>query len=104
MTKNPFYNALSAIGYIVFIVLLINFVDEFETNIGTAQYVMPIMMLSMFTLSAAVMAYIFGYHPLRLFMDNKRDEGVKLFLKTVGIFGGLIFLFLFTYLLFFKSY
>ncbi len=82
MTKNPFYNALAAIAYIVGIVFVIYGVDQTETNYGTAQFIMPIMMLSLFTLSAAVMGYIFGYHPARLFLENKRDEGIRLFLNT----------------------
>lgn len=86
MTKNPFYNALVAIAYIVFIVLLINFADQTEVNSGMAQYLMPIMMISLFTLSAAVMGYIFLYQPIKLYFDKKRDEAIKLFIQTTSIF------------------
>jgi hypothetical protein len=50
---------------------------------------MPIIMLSLLVLSVSVMAYIFGYQPLVLFLDDKRKEAISLFLKTVGIFGGI---------------
>ena len=99
MSKNPFYNALAAIIYIVVIVLTINFIDETETNIGLAQYIMPIMMLSLFTLSAAIMGYIFCYQPLRLYLDGKKEEGVKLFIKTVAIFALIPFTIVILYLL-----
>lgn len=85
MTKNPFYNALSALAYIILIVLGMNTISGVQTELG--DIVMPIIMLSLFTLSAAVMAYIFGYQPIMLFLDDKKKEAVSLFLKTVGIFG-----------------
>jgi hypothetical protein len=55
----------------------------------TNDFIMPIIMLSLLVLSVAVMAYIFGYQPLVLFLDNKKKEAISLFLKTVGIFGGI---------------
>lgn len=42
--------------------------------------------LAVFVLSAALMAYMFFYQPVILFLDGHRDEGVKLFLKTIGAF------------------
>jgi len=86
MTKNPFYNALAAVLYIVIIVFTMNFVDSKEVNTGMAQFITPIMVLSLFTLSAAVMGYIFCYQPLRLYLDGKKESAVKLFLKTVAVF------------------
>ena len=87
MTKNPLINAFVALAYIIIVVLTINFIAKTEVNTGLAQYIMPVIMISMFTLSAAVMAYIFCFKPITLFLENKKDESVKLFLKTVGIFG-----------------
>jgi large-conductance mechanosensitive channel len=97
MTKNPIYNALAALIYIVAIVLGITYMPIIETNIN--EFIMPIIMLSLLTLSVAVMAYIFGYQPLVLFLDNKKKEGVSLFLKTVGIFGGITLILVVGYLL-----
>jgi hypothetical protein len=87
MTKNPFYNALTALVYIVAIVSGMNYISGIETNEN--EYIMPIIMLSLLVLSVSVMAYIFGYQPLVLFLDDKRKEAISLFLKTVGIFGGI---------------
>lgn len=63
------------------------------------EIIMPIIMLSLFTLSAAIMAYIFGYQPLQLFLDGKKKDAVSLFLKTVGIFGGITLGLVIVYLL-----
>ena len=86
MRKNPFYNALAAIVYIVVIVFAINSVSDLETNIYPLSLVTPILFLSLFTLSAAIMGYLFCYQPLRLYLDGKKEEAVKLFIKTVAIF------------------
>lgn len=86
MTKNPVYNALAAITYIVTLVLAVNAVSDFETNTFPLSLITPILFLSLFTLSAAVMGYLFCYQPLRLYLDGKKEKAVKLFLQTVGIF------------------
>jgi hypothetical protein len=87
MTKNPLYNALAALVYIIGIVLGMTYMPTIQTT--TNDFIMPIIMLSLLVLSVAVMAYIFGYQPLVLFLDNKKKEAISLFLKTVGIFGGI---------------
>jgi Na+/serine symporter len=97
MTKNPFYNALAALVYIVLIVLGMTTISSIQSNFD--EIVMPIIILSLFTLSTAVMAYIFGYQPLRLFLEKKEKEAVSLFLKTVGIFGVTTIILVITYLL-----
>jgi hypothetical protein len=98
MTKNPLYNAVAALVYIIAIVLGMNYVSGLQTNAN--EYIMPIIMLSLLVLSVAIMAYIFGYQPFVLFLDNKKKEAVSLFLKTVGIFGGITFGIIIIYLLF----
>jgi Na+/serine symporter len=97
MTKNPFYNALAALLYIIVIVLSMTTISSIQSNFD--EIVMPIIILSLFTLSTAVMAYIFGYQPLRLFLEKKEKEAVSLFLKTVGIFGVTTIILVITYLL-----
>jgi len=49
----------------------------------------PITMLFVLTLSVAVMAYLFFYQPLLLFIEGKKKEAVDLFVKTVGIFAAI---------------
>ena len=43
-------------------------------------------MLSAFSLSAAVMALIFFYHPVLLYLEGNKTEATKLILQTVGAF------------------
>jgi hypothetical protein len=84
MTKKPLYNALAAFLYIVGIVLLMNWAGN--NDILETSLFMPIMMLSLFTLSAAVMAYLFLYQPLMLYLEGKKEDAVNLFIKTLLIF------------------
>jgi hypothetical protein len=84
MTKKPLYNALAAFLYIVGIVLLMNWAGN--NDILETSLLMPIMMLSLFTLSAAVMAYLFLYQPLMLYLEGKKEDAVNLFIKTLLIF------------------
>lgn len=86
MTKNPIINALSASGYILLIVAVFTFISDTQRN-KPDTFLAPIVMLSMLTLSVAVMAYIFFYQPLQLFISGKKKEAVDLFVKTVGVFG-----------------
>lgn len=85
MTKNPFINALSASVYIVFIVSVMNFVTQPLRN-KPDTFAAPIVFLSILTLSVAVMAFLFFYQPLLLFIDGKKKLAVNLFIKTVAIF------------------
>ncbi|MFZ3043815.1 MAG: hypothetical protein WA058_01765 [Minisyncoccia bacterium] len=87
MTKNPFVNALAASAYITALVSAVWSVPKggFPEN----SFMGPIVMLSIFVLSAAVMGYLFVYQPLQLFFDGKREEAVRLFLLTVASFAGI---------------
>lgn len=88
MTKNPVINALSASAYIIIIVSIMNFLSQTMRN-KPDTFLAPIIFLSMFTLSAAVMAYLFFYEPVMLFIAGKKKAAVDLFLKTVGVFGAI---------------
>jgi valyl-tRNA synthetase len=46
----------------------------------------PMVMLSLFTLSAAVMGYLFVSEPLMMYFDGKKKEAVSFFLTTVASF------------------
>lgn len=89
MTKNPLYNALSALAYIVLIVSGMTFAESYGKAYPEDNILMPIGMLSLFVLSAATMAFIFFYQPIMLFLDGKRAEAVRLFGLTVAIFAGI---------------
>lgn len=85
MSRNPIVNALSASAYIAFVVTVMNFISETQGK-KPDTILAPVVFLSMFTLSTAVMAYLFFYQPLQLFIDGKKKAGLDLFVKTVGAF------------------
>jgi len=94
MTKNPFLNALFAISYIVILVSLASLVPTFFAN-SEDNIFMPMSALSALVLSVSVMAYLFFYQPVLMFLDGEREKGVKLFLHTVAIFAcGAVMVFL----------
>jgi hypothetical protein len=85
MTKNPLINALSASAYIIFGVTIMSFVTEPLKN-KPDTFFAPIVFLSLLTLSVAVMAFLFFYQPVMLFIADQKKEAVNLFVKTTGIF------------------
>jgi len=85
MSKNPIINAFSALAYIILVVTVMTFVTQPLKN-KPDTFLAPITALSVFTLSAAVMAFLFFYQPFLLFIDGKKKEGVSLFVRTVGFF------------------
>ena len=85
MSKNPILNALAASGYIGLVVALMNFVSQTQQNKPDTVFA-PVAFLSLLTLSAAVMAYLFFYQPLLLFIEGKKKAAVNLFVQTVGVF------------------
>ncbi|MFM2357675.1 MAG: hypothetical protein RJA61_412 [Candidatus Parcubacteria bacterium] len=95
--KKPFLHALGAALYIVGIVFVAQIVggalkDQNETII------IPMTMLSLFVLSAAVMGFLFLSEPLYLLAENQKQDAVIFFAKVVGFFA--CFVAVFTVLLF----
>jgi predicted membrane channel-forming protein YqfA (hemolysin III family) len=88
MSKNPLINALSASAYIILGVTIMTFVTKPLQN-KPDTFFAPIVFLSLLTLSVAVMAFIFFYQPLLLFIEGKKKEAVRLFVKTIGIFAAI---------------
>lgn len=85
MSKNPIINGIAALVYILFIVLVMNFGMKITPHPNT--FIAPLAVVSLFTLSAAVMGYLFCYTPLQLYFDGKKKQAVRLFLQTVVVFG-----------------
>ncbi len=85
MTKNPVLNALVAGLYITFI----SFVMYYGTRYAPhgPSFMAPLAVICLFTLSAAVMGYVFCYTPTVLYFDGKKKAAVQLFLQTVLAFG-----------------
>ncbi len=97
MTKSPWKNALAALIYIVFVAGIMFYGMDNDSLENT--FLMPVAVLSLFTLSAAVMAYIFFYQPFQMYFDGKKQEALKLFVQTVAFFAGatlLLFILLFS--------
>lgn len=95
MIRNPFINALAATVYIAIVVLVMQYGSRIVSDAeaaGTETIIMPIAFLSLFTLSAAMMGYLFLYQPLQLLMGGEKQKAVKLFLQTVGVFAGITLL------------
>ena len=91
MNKNPFLNAVLAVLYIV---LLVSVMFSINPDGREDTILMPIAMLGLFVLSAAVMGYLFVYRPLELHLDNQRKEAMAFFFKTVGTFAVFVLAFL----------
>lgn len=89
MTKNPYLNALAALGYITIVASFMFF--GMEHSGPDNSVIIPIAMLSLFTFSAAMMSYIFFYQPVMLYLDGKKKEAVDLFTKTLLTFGCITF-------------
>ena len=84
--KKPFINALLAELYIATIVSVIQY--GIAPKDAPDNILIPIMMLSLFVLSAAVMGYLFLAEPLQLYLNNKKKEAVSFFMQTVATFAG----------------
>lgn len=92
MTKNPFTNAFTASLYIMVVASIMFYGTKHTGNVESV--VVPIAVISLFTLSAAVMGYLFLYQPLQLYLDGKKKSAVNLFLQTVVVFAGITILIL----------
>jgi membrane protease YdiL (CAAX protease family) len=90
MFKKPFTNASAAALYIVIIVLVIDVITKVNSgnSAGTDRgtILIPIAMLGLFVLSAAVMGFLFGFEAFQLYFDNKKKDALSFFMKTVGYF------------------
>lgn len=100
MTKNPIINALLATAYIALVASIMFYAPKFAGKNETL--LIPIAVISLFSLSAAVMGYLFLGTPAQLFLTGKKKEAVNLFLKTIGAFAiitALVFITIFTRLI-----
>ena len=84
MTKNPVINGISASAYILLVALVMNYGTQMAPH--SKSFIVPVAVLSMFTLSAAVMGFLFGYQPAQLYFSGDKKQAVKLFLQTVAVF------------------
>lgn len=97
MSKNPVINGLAAAAYIIIIALIMNWGTQMVRHPNT--FIAPVAVISLFTLSAAVMGFIFCYQPAVLYFDGKKKQAIHLFLQTVAVFAAvtaLVLVLLFT--------
>lgn len=99
MKINPFFNALGAVIYILIVVGIIYALQSPNTP---DSIIAPIFLLSLFTLSAAVMAFLFFYQPFKLYFDNHKKEALAYFIKTVGYFATVVLISFFA-LIYFRA-
>lgn len=88
MNKKSVLNAFSASGYIILVVSLMNLIMQTQKD-KPDTIAAPITVLSVLTLSVAVMAYLFFYQPIMLFIEGKKKLAVNHFLQTVVVFAAL---------------
>lgn len=89
MSKNPLVNGIGASLYIVLVSLVMQWGTSMIPKNKPDTFMAPVVVISLFTLSAAVMGYLFGFAPIQLYFDGKKKQAVSLFLKTVGVFGAI---------------
>lgn len=99
MKINPLFNALGAVTYILIVVGIIYALQSPNTP---DTILAPIFLLSLFTLSAAIMAFLFFYQPFKLYFDNHKKEALIYFVKTVGYFATVVLISFFA-LLYFRA-
>jgi len=88
MKWNPFFNATTAAAYIATVALFMQFIQSLRRD--TPDTLLDGMgVISLFVFSAAVMAFLFFYQPIRMLIENKRAEAISYFLRTLGIFGAI---------------
>jgi len=83
MTRNPLINALAAGAYVALVATFISSVPE---HMPIFAVLGPLMFLSLFVFSAALMGYLVVFEPLVLVVEGQPRQGVMLFLKTIGLF------------------
>lgn len=87
--KESFVRAAAAFGYIFGIASLLQAGPPFE---GVPEVYVGVIMISLFTLSAAVMGYLFFWKPVEFFLSGERKKALDTFLGTLGYFVLLVLL------------
>jgi hypothetical protein len=90
--KKPFLHALGAALYIATLVLVVH-ATSFLPQSQEESIIIPMTMLGLFVLSAAVMGFLFLSEPLRLLIEGKKQEALAFFGKVVGFFACFVALF-----------
>lgn len=86
MKFRPYLHAVSATAYIGAIVLFMHYIESLRHD--TPDTIIDgLGAISLLVFSASVMAFLFFYHPVRLLIENQKQEALSFFIKTVATFG-----------------
>ncbi len=86
-------SAGTAVGYITLVALFMRYIESIRHDTPDT-FIDGLGFLSLFTFSAATMAFLLFYHPVRLLIEKKPVEAAAFFLKTIGVFGLVTIIFL----------
>lgn len=100
MRLNPFFNAGIAAAYVWGVEILIHFLSPPPNTPDT--FLTSIIAISLLVFSVALMGFLFFYHPVALMLENKKEEAVSYFLKTLGAFGAIVFVVIVVVSLFYR--
>lgn len=89
--KTPLFHALAAAAYIGLISLFFFYGSSLFGPDDNA--LMPMAMLSLFVLSAAIMGYLFLYRPILTYLEGDKAAALSFFFKTTGLFAGITLVF-----------
>lgn len=78
--KNPYINSIFAEIYIIIVVSAIHLFARPNTP---DTFLDPVVAISLFVLSAAVMGYLFLGEPVQLYLNGEKRKAISSFLKTV---------------------
>jgi hypothetical protein len=85
--RNSIISAVLAEAYIILVVVVIEFIQNTILSAKPEGTILiPMLMLSLFVLSAAVMGYLFLAQPVQLYLDGKKKEAILQFVYTTGAF------------------
>ena len=80
-------NALLAVGYIMIVATVMFYGSRYAQRSQAEDTVLaPIAMISLLTLSVAVMGYLFFWTPLELYLSGDKSGAVKTLLHTIATF------------------
>lgn len=85
MIKNPIKNGVLASAYIFFVVTVLSSAEKMSDQ--PDSLLTPVAFISLFTLSVAMMGYLFFLQPLQMYLDGKKKEAIDFFVKTLATFG-----------------
>jgi hypothetical protein len=86
MPRNPITNAVAATLYIAIVTRFIRSIESIRHDTPDT-FIDGMGLLSLFTLSAAVMAFLFFYQPVRLLIEKKPREATAFLTRTLAVFG-----------------